>query len=200
MANRDVVIAVVGVLVGFVLGALSILYSQGGSLNAQVENYAHYVPVAGDTRDLMKRPVTQQVKGEYPRLSGTEMGEILPAAPEVEEVAPEPITDAGLCQLINAIVGSLRGEVIDSMPTDFNKFVEFNRIVDVFDQAAIDCGIDVSDVEDLLPSAPVRVLPEDCLDPDYCYRFTRTRRTHCIVEQAQGICYQPHQTTRPGWN
>lgn len=201
MAHKEVSIAVFGIVVGTMLGAGSILLGRDvssfaanvGGRDAEFVAYRQGFIFEDQYR---KRSISDMDKRVRPQ-ARVRTGGAMPAS--VPEDTGMPVLDPAECVMKVRIAEELRAIVIPIIP---------GRAIDLLVRSSVQKGFD-DYIADCLPYYKESMMqPEGDMqmelrnepaatfgvDPEYCDRYTGSRRSRCIAEQRDNqIQYQDHR-------
>ena len=173
MANRDVGIALSGVVVGVLLGAGSILYAQGAALGA--DTFA-YTPYDYSARKLNRDSVEKHNKEQMKKAAPTQV------VPTIAD-----IVDSKTCKGAQALKAALEKILPQNDYRYLEEWAKINTAVDAV------CGNMVkpaAPVDDATGIVPVKKTETKYVDND-CEKFTvgGPRYAACMGAEAQGQQY-----------
>ncbi|PIQ76755.1 hypothetical protein COU78_04145 [Candidatus Peregrinibacteria bacterium CG10_big_fil_rev_8_21_14_0_10_49_24] len=189
MAQREVSIAVCGMVVGTMLGAGTIIF--GRDVTASLftgadDQFVSYRQGFIMQDDFRRRSIIDEDRRTRPQAHILEDA-VAPTRTEDTETKPS-ISDAEGCADKVRIAEDLRADIVPLIPLRGVDRLVRRSIHAAFDAYIADCMIDYKGYE---PEAGVdfeiKKAPSSLQqDADYCLQFSGSRRSRCLVEQRSG--------------
>ena len=194
--HREVSIAVCGIVVGTMLGAGSLILGRDvtasvGDADAQFTTYRQGIIFDNQYR---RRAISEEDRRTRPRAEVQQFNES-EAAPDVEQGT---VVDVEECRQRVRYAEEIRAFVIPLIPGRTIDQLVRSSMQDAFDAYIADClpYVGEEEVQESEAGADMEVQPDVLFDGDteYCYQYTGSRRSRCIVEQRENATrYQDHR-------
>ncbi|KKW39566.1 hypothetical protein A2454_02420 [Candidatus Peribacteria bacterium RIFOXYC2_FULL_55_14] len=193
--HREVSIAVCGIVVGTMLGAGSLILGRDvtasvGDEDAQFTTYRQGIIFDNQYR---KRAISEEDRRTRPRAEVQQFNES-EAAPDVGQGT---VVDTEECRQRVRYAEEIRAFVIPLIPGRAIDQLVRSSMQDAFDNYIADCLPYVEEeAQESEADADIEVQPNVLFDSDdeYCYQYTGSRRSRCIVEQRENATrYQDHR-------
>lgn len=208
MAQTNSGIGVTGVVVGLILGAGAMLYTQGYSLQAQVVS-SDLVAYRGLTVDAIGDYKRRTVRNNYDQQRSSLIRTRTPSRPTKtisptrtvtpvpQKTVPTVMPLTGDCAIKVGAVEVAREKVLSLIPRRGSLFSLHVMVDNAFNESIEDC-VSPTVQKAVQPVQRMNAKPKPRVN-NHCeqYQYGSPRYTKCVVNERQGQRYQGRQTTLP---